>query len=284
LVASLLVKSDAPGCVAFSREIRVIDGLDRADIINVLDKRAVRQKESVHLGFAFHVPGGVMRMDMPWAVVRPEIDQMPGACKNWFPVGRWVDVSNQECGVTWATLDAPMVEVGGLTAERIGIGPHSDPAVWLGKLEPSQTLYSWVMNNYWELCFKADQDGPTTFRYALLPHKQYDAAAAQRFGIERSQPLVTTPARRATPPDRSFLELDTPEVIVASIKPSNDRKALIVRLFGAGGKTAQVSLHWGQLVPKAVRISNLAEEPGKMLAGPFEVPALGVVTLRAELP
>jgi len=66
LVASLLVESDAPGCAKFSREIRVIDGLDRVDIINTLDKTAVREKEGVHLGFAFNVPGGAMRMDIPW--------------------------------------------------------------------------------------------------------------------------------------------------------------------------------------------------------------------------
>ena len=33
-----------------------------------------------------------------------------------------------------------MVEVGGLTAEAIGIGPQINPAVWRDKLEPSQTL------------------------------------------------------------------------------------------------------------------------------------------------
>ena len=68
------------------------------------------------------------------------------------------------------------------------------------------------------------------------------------------------------------------------MKPSNDHKAWIVRLFGAAGKTAQVTLHWGQSAPKAVWISNLAEEQGKEVAGPVEVPAFGVVTLRAELP
>ncbi|MGO8747734.1 MAG: glycosyl hydrolase-related protein [Thermoguttaceae bacterium] len=284
LVASLLVESDAPGCFRLRREIRVIDGLDRVDIMNLLDKKAVRQKESVHLGFAFNVPNGTMRMDVPWAVVRPEIDQIPGACKDWLPVGRWVDVSNPEYGVTWATLDAPMVEVGGLTAEAIGIGPQINPAVWRDKLEPSQTLYSWVMNNYWELCFKAEQGGPTTFRYSLLPHKQYNPLAAQRFGIERSQPLVVTPARGATPDARPLLELDRSEVIVASIKPSDDCRARIVRLFGAGGKTVQVTLHWGRSVPKTVWISNLAEEQGQVVTGPVEVPALGIVTLRAEWP
>jgi alpha-mannosidase len=195
-----------------------------------------------------------------------------------------VDVSNPEYGVTWATLDAPMVEVGGLTAEAIGIGPQKKTAVWRDKLEPSQTLYSWVMNNYWELCFKAEQGGPTTFRYSLLPHKQYNPLAAQRFGIERSQPLVVTPARGATPDARPLLELDRSEVIVASIKPSDDCRARIVRLFGAGGKTVQVTLHWGRSVPKTVWISNLAEEQGQVVTGPVEVPALGIVTLRAEWP
>ena len=76
----------------------MLDGLDRIDISNVLDKKSVREKESVHLGFAFNVPNPVMRMDVPWAVVRPEVDQLPGACKNWFPVGRWVgrDIQTEE--------------------------------------------------------------------------------------------------------------------------------------------------------------------------------------------
>ena len=62
----------------------------------MLDKKAVREKEGVHLGFAFNVPDGVMRMDIPWAVMRPEVDQMPGACRKWITVGRWVDVSNRD--------------------------------------------------------------------------------------------------------------------------------------------------------------------------------------------
>jgi hypothetical protein len=76
------------------------------------------RQEGVHFGFAFNVPGG-MRMDVPWGMIRPEKDQLPGACKNWITVGRWVDVSNDEYGVTWATLDAPLVEVGGITANLI---------------------------------------------------------------------------------------------------------------------------------------------------------------------
>jgi len=188
LVASLLVESAAPGCKQFSREIRVIDGLDRVDIVNTFDKTAVRAKEGVHLGFAFNVPGCTTRMDIPWAVIRAEIDQLPGACKNWFTVGRWIDVSNADYGVTCATLDAPLVELGAITGNLIG--SQFDPNGWIHKTGSSPTFYSWVMNNHWHTNYLAEQSGLKTFRYALQPHKQYDPIAAQRFGIECSQPLV----------------------------------------------------------------------------------------------
>ena len=281
LVASLLVESDAPGCAKLSREIRVIDGLDRVDVVNVLDKKEVREKEGVHLGFAFNVPEGVMRIDIPWAVFRPEVDQIARRCKEWLCVGRWADVSNDEYGVTWATLDAPMIEVGAIAAK---VGISSNPKGWLAKLEPSQTLYSYVMNNYWYTNYRAFQSGPTTFRYSLLPHKQYDQAAAQRFGIECSQSLVAAAARGPAPSGQPFLQLDTPEVIVASIKPSEDRKALIVRLFGVGGRPAKATLRWADATPKTVWISNLAEEQVAPATSLIEVPAYGIVTLRADLP
>ena len=59
-------------------------------------------------------------------------------------VGRWVDVSNREYGVTWATLDAPMVLVGAITTSKMD-NAGINPADWLAKLEPTQTFYSMVM-------------------------------------------------------------------------------------------------------------------------------------------
>jgi len=97
------------------REVRVVHGLDRVELLNLVDKQAVRAKEGAHFGFGFNVPDGTMRMDMGWTVVRPELDQLPAACKNSISVQRWVDISNDRFGVTWASVDAPLIEVGGLT-------------------------------------------------------------------------------------------------------------------------------------------------------------------------
>jgi hypothetical protein len=96
--------------------------------------------------------------------------------------------------------------------------------------------------------------------------------------------LVTVKAQGPAPKGQPLLGLDTPEVIVASVKPSKDREALIVRLFGATGRPAKAKLRWPDNAPKAVWISNLAEEPVAAATGVIDVPAYGLITLRAELP
>jgi hypothetical protein len=282
LVASLWIEGDAPGCRTLRREVRVIDGLDRVDLVNVVDKEDVRTKEAVHFGFPFNVPGGVMRMDVPWAVVRPEADQLTGACKNYFTVGRWIDVSNDDYGVTWATVDAPLVEVGAMTVDVL---PNPfEPENWIRHLEPTQTFYSYVMNNYWETNYKASQEGVTVFRYSIMPHGEFDPAAAARFGTERSQPLVVVPTDRDAPVPRSLFRVEPEGVIVSLLKPSEDRKAWIVRLFNAAGTPAKATISWNRPAPKGVSITSPFEEPGPELSGPIELPAYGIVTLRAELP
>ena len=275
VMASLLVESDAPGCEGLSREIRVIAGLDRVDIINIVDKTNVYDPEGVHFAFPFNVPDGVMRMDTPWAVVRPEADQLPGSCKNYFTVQRWVDVSNQDFGVTWATVDAPLIEIGSITCDPRSVG-------WIKRLEPTSTFYSYVMNNYWETNYKAGQEGPTPFRYSIHPHRRFDSTAAARFGAEQSQPLIPVPVNPNTPVPASLVQVEPTGVVVAALKPSEDGKAYIVRLFGASGKPENAMLAWrGSKRPKIWR-SNLAEEKVSRIEGPVPVPPYGLVTLRVQ--
>jgi len=273
LVASLLIESDAPGCRGLSREVRLVAEQDHADIIDVIDKENVYEKEAVHLAFAFHVPGGVMRMDVPWGVVRPEADQLPGACKNYFTVQRWVDVSNQDVGVTWATLDAPLIEIGRITCDPVSVG-------WLETIGPSTTLYSYVMNNYWETNYKASQDGPTVFRYAIRPHGRYDSAAATRFGVERSQALIAAPVADDAPTPAPVLRVEPPGVVVSALKPSEDGKAWIVRLFGASGRPEKATLTWGAKRRPTMWLSDLTEARGPEIDGAVDVAPYGMVTVR----
>jgi len=279
LVASLVVESSAPGCQRLTREIRVVDGLNRLELINQVDKTAVRAKEGVHFGYAFNVPKATMRMDVGWAVIRPELDQIPASCKNWFSVQRWLDISNERFGVTWATVDAHLVEVGGMTANLIG--SQTDYRVWIQHLPPSQTIYSWVMNNHWHTNYRAEQEGPTVFRFLLQPHLAFQPEEAAKFGISCSQPLLVLKATGPRPL-APRLRLSSDKVIVTTLKPADDGRGWIVRLFGASGQTETVKLTWTKPAPTHFWLSDLSEEPRQETGRSVEVPAWGIVTVRAE--
>jgi len=275
IMASLVAKSDAPGCRTLHREVRLVSGLDCVDLFTVIDKEKILDKEAVHIAFPFNVPGGTMRIDTPWAVVEPEADQIPGACKNHFTVQRWIDVSNQEYGITWATMDAPLVEVGAIRADPIVCG-------WTERLEPSATFFSYVMNNYWETNYKAGQEGPTVFRYSIRPHGRYDAAAAARFGTELSQQMIVIPVSDDFPPSilEPLLRVEPAGVLVTSLKPSRDGEAFMVRLFNAGGKPETARLVMAGGAPEAIWLSDQAESKLSSTAGEFEMSPLEIVTLR----
>jgi len=287
LVASLLVESDAPGCHKLAREIRLVAGADYVELLDTVDKKrleaesytAKNGKESINIAFPFNVPGGDVRLDVPLGVMRPDADQMPSACKNWLTAGRWADVANKDFGVTWVTLDAPLVQVGGITATLLN--SQTNPDGWMKKIGPTQKLYSWAMNNHWHTNYRAYQEGPVLFRYVLRPHRgRATDAENSRFATAFSQPLVATPARGRAPTSTPLLRVEPADVLVTALKPSDDGKALIVRLFNAGAKPAGATLAWS----RQLWLSDTSEKPLRKISGDIPVPAWGVVTLRAELP
>ena len=287
LVASLVIESDAPGCAKLRRELRVIAGMDFVEAINLVDKTRLNAasyhkpdgKESLNFAFPFNVPDGELQLDIPLGVMQPERDQMPGACKNWLTVGRWADVSNRERGVTWVTLDAPLIEVGSITATLLD--SQTNPDVWCKHIGRTQTIYSWAMNNHWGTNYRAYQEGPVRFRFVLRPHRQSDPAENTCFATSFSEPLLTHAAGHQ--PIASLLKISPSDVLVSALKPSDDGKALIVRLFGASGQTRTASLDW-VCAPKAVYLSDTSEKAGQKINGPVSVPGFGLVTLRVELP
>jgi hypothetical protein len=299
LVATLRIDSDAAGCNHLTREVRLVAGTDHVDLTNIVDKKRVPpnphpgrggqagefaqrgSKESVSFAFAFNVEQGQVRLDVPFAVMRPEADQLPGACKNWLPVGRYMDVSNDAKGVTLATLDAPLVELGRLSTL---LGSQSNPDVWRKEIEPTQKIYSWVMNNHWGTNYRAYQDGLVTFRYALRPHAAYDPAEASRFATALSQPLVVAPATGPAPPQTPFLRVEPPDVLVTTLKPADDSKGLIVRLFGASGHERTARLSWASPAPPKMWLSDTSEKAISPVGNEVTVPGSGLVTIRAQLP
>ena len=297
LVATIRIESSAPGCVDLVRRVRLKAFADWIEISNTINKKRVplnphpgeggpagafaqhESKESAQFAFPFAIENGQIHIDVPLAVMRPELDQLPGSCKNWLPVGRWVDVGSAEYGVTCATLDAPLVEIGSLSATMLGSQTH--PEIWRKHIEPTQKFYSWVMNNHWGTNYRAYQDGLIEFRYALRPHGGYNPAAASRFATGMSQPLVSS-ARGQRSPMALNLRIDQEDVLLQDCKRSADGSAWMVRLFGASGETRRASLTGTDNAPVKVWRSDLREQPLERLGTHVDVQAWELVTLRIE--
>lgn len=298
LVVSILVESSAPTCKSVSRRIRLVSGADYLELANTVDKLPAAlnphpgsggpgdafaqrgAKESIQFAYPLAVPEGKMRVDIAFGNMQPEIDQLPGSCKNWLPVGRWVDVSNDEVGVTWVTQDAPLIEVGEISATMLG--SQRNPNVWRKRIEPTQTFFSWAMNNHWGTNYRAYQEGPVTFRYALRPHSRYDAAAATRLAIGLSEPLQARAVSPSAKPIDSCLSIEPSDVLALTFKPSEDRAAWIVRLFGASGERRTAKLNWLRSGEAKLWLSNLAEEKLEPIGSEFEIAGWDLLTIRIE--
>jgi hypothetical protein len=287
----LLIESSAPGCNRLQRQVRLTAGSDYVEIINLVDKsrlqaqsyHAKEGKESVNFAFPFQVPGGEMQLELPLAMIKPDADQMPSACKNWLTIGRWADVSNGQQGITWITLDAPLIQIGGLTANLLN--SQTNPDVWRKHIEPSQKIFSWAMNNHWGTNYRAYQDGPTVFRYVLHPHRALDPGQESRLAIGFSQPLLAARAEKVQPAKSSLFEVTPSAVIVSALKPADDGRALIVRLFNTSSSPKYAQLNWGSLQPTATYLSDTSEQRrARVEDDDVTLPAHALVTLRAELP
>ncbi|MFC2118950.1 glycoside hydrolase family 38 C-terminal domain-containing protein [Bacteroidota bacterium] len=274
VIVSLLIESEAEGCYKLSREVQLFSGINRINIINTVDKKKIYNQESIHFGFPFNIKEGKMNIDIVYGYYRPEHDQLEGACKNYFTVEDWVDISNQDYGITWASPDAPLIEIGDITTDPVVYG-------WLNHIEESQLFYSYVMNNYWETNYRAAQQGEVKFRYSIMPHKQFIPSDAEKFGIEQNQPLIAIPVKEGTKSYESIFTINNNGIIVTSVKPLESGKGIIIKLFNSGGMPEKFEFIWKN-EPTGIFLSNFDEEIIDKAPQIIKIPAMGIRVVLIE--
>lgn len=280
LVATVVIESKAEGCRSLTREVRLTAGSPVVEIDNQVDKIAITAKEGIHFGFAFNIPYGRTRMDIPWGVVEIDADQLSAANRNWICFQRWLDISNEERGITWCSLDAPTFESGSMTANILGGAVHSPE--WIQHLPMSSTIYSWALNNHWHTNFPLSQEGKINFRYRIWPHQHgYNPVKANRFGLEQARPLVVAPVKERTsvkPP----VMIDNEKAFISMVKTSADGKSMIVRLRSVSDQAETVKLTFPSGRVKSVRQCVADEFPGEELGTTIKMKPYEIVSLIVE--
>ena len=235
--------------------------------------------ESVYIAFPFALAAPSFRLDLNGVACTPDEDQLDGAVRDFHPLRRWVDVSDEQGGVTVAPLDAPLVQLGGINT---GKAQH--------KLEAEgPAVYSWALNNHWMVNFRAFQEGEIPLRYRLTTHAgPCDDAAATRFAADVSTPALVLRdwIRKDDASDRGqFVEVDDDGVELA-LKLAEDGDGVIVRLHDQRGEARSVSLRFASA--RTVQPTSVVEiDEGAALdvddrVATVALPARGIVSLRVR--
>jgi alpha-mannosidase len=207
----------------------------------------------------------VARYEVAGAIVQAEAQQMRYATRDFYAIQNWVDLSNDQLGVTVASPDAPMLHLGGFTNHK-----------YLAAMQLEQPLLvGWPVNNHWFTNFRGSQSGWLRFRYRLLPHTApFDAVAATRFGAEAAvEPLLgpvwdrpaglerrAVPAPVHLPEQTSFLVLEPAHVHLIGLKPAANGQGITLRLQELAGQPADFRLHFPHSQVVSAEVCSLLEE------------------------
>ena len=168
-------------------EVSQYNGLDLLHLTAVIDKKSIRDKESLHLAFPFNLSAPKLRVGVGDTWITPEKGQLRGANKDFFSVQRWLDVSGDTAGVTLCSPQGALFETGRPVDER---PLHQGYKKWLEQNTSASVVFLYAMNNYWHTNYKADQSGPVRFDIYLHFHTAFDAAQAGHRGAEAAEPLI----------------------------------------------------------------------------------------------
>ncbi|MFM7491841.1 MAG: glycoside hydrolase family 38 C-terminal domain-containing protein, partial [Actinomycetota bacterium] len=188
-----------------------------------LDKEHVREAEEIFVAFPARLSGVNFRGDVNAVPFVPDDDQLPGTVRDWFPVRDWMDVSDDEHGMTVVPIDAPLIQLGGITTAKAA-----------KKLSPEgPVIMSWALNNHWMVNFKASQGGIIPLRYQLTTHKgKVDDAIAAKYASEIHHPAIILRdyERSGSTMSKSFLSLQKSDGLNISAKEAEDGSGIILRV------------------------------------------------------
>ncbi len=156
-------------------EIILFNGRKKIEFVNRVHKTEVYSKEGVYFAFPLAMEHPQFRYEIQNGVVDPSRDQLPGAGKEWFSVQHWVAADEGGASVALVPVDASLVCLGDIFRGR-----------WPKEFgQRSGTIFSYVMNNYWDTNYAAGQGGDFTFRYVLTSGAHLQNAGLEPPGMGR---------------------------------------------------------------------------------------------------
>jgi alpha-mannosidase len=268
-------------------EIILFNDQKKIEFINRVHKTEVFTKEGVYFAFPFAMEHPQFRYDIQNGFVDPSRDQLPGAGKEWFSVQHWVAADEGPVSVALAPVDASLICLGDIFR-----------ATWPAQFgQRPGTIFSYVMNNYWDTNYAAGQGGDFTFRYVLTSGQQLSPASLSRFGREEMTPLevdqITEEDKSIDSPrplsrtSGSFVQVSQPSVVLVTWKMAEDGDGTIMRFLETGGESNTVLVQVPNLDVKSAWTADALERKESALETSahgfqFSVKPFQIVSVRLQ--
>lgn len=248
VVTSVQFTANAPGVNTLKKTVTLFAEGREIYIENMIDKKAIRNKESVHFGFPFHQSLLKNTLDAGYGVLTYKHDQLPGSNMDYLYGRRWLNASSMDKGIQLLWLQAPLIEPEKIIDERLTINEsHKD---WKREGNPTSTWYSYIMNNYWHTNYKADQEGVSIYNYVLNPHGMDSYSDLERTAFNVTQPLIGLPIKKGSMEQGSLFSLSNPGIVVTSITPHKNN--YLIRCYNPSPASLSTAFIWSKLKPTAI--------------------------------
>lgn len=231
LFSSAKCKAEMKGFRSVELETILYEQERRIQFVVRLNKEMTFDREALYVAFPFAGANPRFRYEIGGGHVKPNDEHLPGGCRDWFAVQRWVTVHTDDAAVIWSPVDTPLITLCDLT-----------PGKWLDTLPITNgTIFAYCLNNYWFTNYKAGQDGNFTFRFDLTSDKSFDPQSACVFGEAAVQPMRSIrlhPGRgkKGLPASASFCQVGPANIMLTAFKDADDGRGVIIRLRETAGK------------------------------------------------
>jgi len=204
--------------------------------------------------------------------MEPIRDQLPGSNTDNYAAQHWVSLRDGGGAITWSSLEAPVVELGGLWPGYTSQAHHGVTPPGYGHeflRDPAQLekgyIYSYALASNFRTNFQPVQVADMLFRYSLTSQPVAAGYLPSRdFGWAVATPLAGVslrgPQSGMLPLSNSFCQVDHPNVFLLTLKAAEDGDGLIVRLAETEGQETTVVVTLPAMLIAQAFGANLVEE------------------------
>lgn len=262
---AVLVQTYAYGKSTLVQEIILTEGSRRVDFVTKVSWR--ERRRMLRTSFPVQVQADEAVCDIQYGTIRrpTHTNTTWEAAKHEICAHKWVDISQRDYGVAL------------LNDCKYGYRVH-DNILNLNLLR--SPTYPDKMADH------ADHE----FTYSLFPHAgDHIAGGVSRAGYELNVPLRMIEATRhngTTPANWSLLQVDSPNIVIETVKKAEDDGCVIIRAYEISGQAVKATFHVGMNVSSA-EIVDLLECSGGPLRvrgrqfgvkfGPFEIQTIKLI-------